>query len=86
MKRKLSFLCFVLACALCSAATTYTPNVFGGYNGSDGSVSMPNIFGGMDVSKNGKTTTYTPNIFGGYNGSDGSVSMPNIFGGMDVNK
>ena len=69
-----------------SANTTYTPNVFGGYNGSDGSVSRPNVFGGMDVTKNGKTTTYTPNVFGGYNGSDGSVSTPNVFGGMDVRK
>jgi hypothetical protein len=52
-------------------------NRFGGY-------SRPNIFGGYDYCRPGRTFfSSRPNIFGGYDYSFGGHSRPNIFGGYD---
>ena len=66
MTKKIFLILILLASAFSTKAEmiTATPNIFGGYNYSNGLTSMPNIFGGYNYS-NGITTS--PNIFGGYN-------------------
>ena len=66
------------------------PNIFGGYDYSDGTSSRRNIFGGYDYYKpGGQTITSRPNIFGGYDyskpGGSSYSSRRNIFGGYDYN-
>jgi hypothetical protein len=58
------------------------PNVFGGYDSSDGTSSRRNVFGGQDYS-DGRSTR--PNVFGGRDSSDGTSSRRNVFGGQDLN-
>jgi hypothetical protein len=74
------FLLGATAWAQAPNQVTSKPNIFGGFDYSNGVSSRKNIFGGYDYS-NGVSSR--KNIFGGQDYSNGMSSRENIFGGQD---
>ncbi|MCZ2341776.1 MAG: hypothetical protein LC104_08265 [Bacteroidales bacterium] len=62
---------------------TGQPNIFGGQNYSDGTMTKKNIFGGYDVYQNGRRVDSShKNIFGGQSYNSGLTTKQNVFGGQ----